>query len=137
MAQARVDVLREVRRGNPGEAQLCLQWCRYRYDDQSAEYGYRLVWRRAENGNIQPTRGQARIPSLGWARQLMDGAVREGWGDRDEATFSDATERLRRAGCVVDLTSGYVGWPDREPARRGVLTEQMIQDTHLIQAYMH
>lgn len=134
---ARVNVLREVRTGDAGDWQLCFQWCRYRFDDQPLQYGYRFVWRRAEDGSIQAARGQARISSLKQAKELMDQATREGWGDLDGDELDAAAERLRQAGCVVDLETGYVGWPDKEAAQKGNLSEQEIQDAKLIQSWTH
>lgn len=43
-----------------------------------------------------------------------------------------AAARLRRAGCDVDLTIGYSGWPSREAARSGRLTEEMIHDATMV-----
>lgn len=58
--------------------QLCLQWGRYIYDDNTEQAGYRFIWRRPD-GSIQP-RGPARIPSLADVKLLTDLAQREGWG---------------------------------------------------------
>jgi hypothetical protein len=63
-----------------GEWDLCFQWCRYNFDDDSHENGYRFIWRRP-NGNLQAARGQARIPSIRDIQQLVNIAKREGWGD--------------------------------------------------------
>lgn len=134
---ARVDVVREVRRGNAGEWQLCFHWCRYRFDGDEIMYGFRFVWRRPEDGSIQAARGQARIPNLNQARELMEQATRAGWGDRDWERMEAAAQRLRQAGCVVDLASGYVGWPDRDAAQRGQLTEQGVEDARLLADWAH
>jgi len=78
---ARVQVVNEVSEGIEGDWVLCLQWCRYLYDDGNLEQGYRFIWRRP-NGTLQPARGQARIPSLDWAQRLMDRARNAGWGNQ-------------------------------------------------------
>ena len=44
-------------------------------------YGYRFIWRTPE-GKLQPARGQARIPSIKIAKELMDYAIAEGWGEK-------------------------------------------------------
>ena len=49
---------------------LILQWCRYLYDDGSKEHGYRLI-RVSPERKLQPVRGQARLPSLKIAQELM------------------------------------------------------------------
>jgi hypothetical protein len=134
---ARVNVLREVRSGDVGEWQLCFHWCRYVLDDGAVQYGYRFVWRRKEDGSIQAARGQARIPSFAWAKELMDSAANAGWGNRDGDKLEDAAERLRLAGCVVDFGSGFVGWPDKEAAGKGHLTEEMIADARLLAEWSH
>ena len=77
---ARVQVVNEVSEGIANDWVLCLQWCRYLYDDGNMERGYRFIWRRP-NGNLQGARGQARIPTLTIAKQLIDKAIKEGWGD--------------------------------------------------------
>ena len=79
---ARVQIVNEVQKDNPksGHWVLCLQWCRYMYDDGNMEHGYRFIWRRP-NGSLQPARGQARIVSLKNAERLIAKARNEGWGD--------------------------------------------------------
>jgi hypothetical protein len=134
---ARVHVLREVRQGDVGEWQLCFHWCRYVLDDGLVQYGYRFVWRRKEDGSIQAARGQARIPSYRCAKELMDEAATAGWGDRDGDKLEGAADRLEKAGCVVDLNSGYVGWPDKHAAEKGHLTEALIADARLIAEWTH
>lgn len=79
---ARVQVIRETTDGPEGESRLCLQWCRYIYDNGNLEEGYRFIWRRPDD-SLQAARGQARIPSLKAARKLMDKAVSEGWGKKE------------------------------------------------------
>lgn len=80
---ARVQVVNQVsedREIGVGHWVLCLQWCRYLFDDGGMERGYRIIWRRP-NGNLQGARGQARIPSLDVAKELIDKAIEDGWGD--------------------------------------------------------
>jgi hypothetical protein len=45
--------------------------------------------------------------------------------------------RLRDVGCVVDLSSGYVGWPAKQAAEKGHLTEKLIADVRLIAEWTH
>lgn len=134
---ARVNVLREVRTGDVGEWQLCFRWCRYWLDDASVQYGYRFVWRRKEDGSIQAARGQARIPSFTCAKELMDNAEKAGWGDRDGDELEAAADRLRQAGCIVDIGSGHVGWPDKDAADKGRLNEEMIADARRLADWTH
>lgn len=84
----RVHVLKEVREDLGGGWKLCLQWCRYAYDQKavddneypSSETGYRFIWRKPNN-HLQAARGQARIPSFAVMSMLMEKASNEGWGD--------------------------------------------------------
>ena len=79
---ARVQVVNSVTLGDEGEWHICLQWCRYFYDDGRMQHGYRFIWVTPE-GNLQPARGQARLPSLKIAKELMAKAKAQGWGDYD------------------------------------------------------
>jgi len=79
-AAARVQVIREAARGNPNDWRLCLQWCRYVYDGGNMQEGYRFMWRRPD-GSLQAARGQARIPSIAIALELLQQAQQEGWGE--------------------------------------------------------
>lgn len=79
---ARVQVINEVVSNEDLKGKewvLCLQWCRYIYDDATIEMGFRFIWRRPD-GSLQAARGQARIPSLEEASLLMEKAKNEGWG---------------------------------------------------------
>lgn len=58
---------------------LCLQWGKYKYEDKSEETGYRFVYRKPD-GKLQ-TRGQARIPNMQDALDLINEAREQGWGD--------------------------------------------------------
>lgn len=79
---ARVQIINEVQKDKPQPDHwiLCLQWCRYLYDDGNMEQGFRFIWRRP-NGSLQPARGQARITSLKDAEKLIEMARNKGWGD--------------------------------------------------------
>ncbi len=80
----RVQVIHEVRQATEDDVPtLCLQWCQYVYEDGWSEHGYRFIWRR-ENGNLQPARGQARIPSIKVIEELVAQAKRDGWGDKKD-----------------------------------------------------
>jgi hypothetical protein len=76
---ARVQVIQEAVNGDPDDWRLCFQWCRYIYANGEMEEGYRYIWRRPD-GSLQAARGQARIPSIKVARQLMKEAEEAGWG---------------------------------------------------------
>lgn len=91
---ARVQVINEIaydesKVGN--DWVLCLQWCRYIYDDGTMQVGFRFIWRR-EDGKLQAARGQARIPSLEMATDLMNRAKELGWGHNE----SDADKKDNR-----------------------------------------
>ena len=82
MARARVQIVKEVKLEKPQYRGwvLCLQWCRYLYDNGNMQLGYRFIWRRPVSGALQPARGQARIPTLEDAETLIAMARSEGWG---------------------------------------------------------
>ena len=61
---------------------LCFQWCRYIYGNGHMQRGYRFIWRRPDD-SLKAARGQARIPSIAAAKELMDRAEKAGWGDGD------------------------------------------------------
>jgi len=71
----------EFRHLEKGDWALCLQWGKYVYDDGTEEEGYRFIWRK-DSGNLQPARGQARLPSLKVAELLIQAAREAGWGGR-------------------------------------------------------
>ncbi len=89
----RVQVLNEVVTGPADNWRLCFQRVRYIYDDATIQDGYRFIWRRPDN-SLQAARGQARLPSVRVATDLMAEATRQGWGshdaDNDDARFDDA-----------------------------------------------
>jgi hypothetical protein len=80
---ANVEILEEVQAKKTvhGGWRLCFQWCQYHYDDGNKQHGYRFIWRRP-NGNLQAGRGQARLPSIPIAAELMEIAKSQGWGDQ-------------------------------------------------------
>lgn len=58
---------------------LCLQFCRYCYDDGTTDTAYRVI-RRSREGNLKAQRGQAGIPDLNTLKSLVDKAEKAGWG---------------------------------------------------------
>jgi len=93
MAQTRVYVINETADPNSTDKNahhtLWIQWCRYVYDDGSSEMGYRFIWKKP-SGNLMPSRGQARIPSIDCIIRLVNEAQKNGWGDqKGEYHFSD------------------------------------------------
>jgi hypothetical protein len=80
--QARIQVIEEVSKDIGPDCKLCFQWCRYIYDKGGLEEGYRFIWRRPD-GSLQAARGQARIPSIKIAKQLMAEAEAAGWGKHE------------------------------------------------------
>lgn len=118
--------------------QLAFQWCRYvNQDDGTGRHGYRFIWYR--NGKMQPTRGQARIPSIGLATKLIDLAKSEGWGDHDGDRI-DAPDHARQANAtrqevLAAAARGVLQWNGGKPAGlRGVrlrgrpISETVIED---------
>ena len=85
---ARVQKINEVIKDWEDGWGLCLQWVRYIYDDGKMERGYRFIWR-DDQGKLRPQRGQACIPSLDIAKELIDKARREGWGDYEGGMVND------------------------------------------------
>lgn len=81
MAQTRVVKINEAQKGVKGDWVLCLQWCRYEFEDGTEQHGYRFIWRRP-NGTLQAARGQARIPSIPDILELIAEAIKGGWGHR-------------------------------------------------------
>jgi len=80
----RVQVVEEAKLEKPqyGGWVLCLQWCRYVYDNGKMELGFRFIWRRPGTGALQPARGQARITTLEDAETLIAMARNQGWGNK-------------------------------------------------------
>lgn len=86
MATVKYNKEHEVNRRYSNGWTLCFQWCRYVYDaedgeDRHDQRGYRFIWRRPD-GTLQAARGQARIPSIQDAMELMEAARKAGWGDQ-------------------------------------------------------
>ena len=80
----RVQVVNEVQEHHDKTRHaLCFQYARYFYDDGSMQAGYRFIWRYPPHHNLQPARGQARLPSIKAAQALMDAASSAGWGNHD------------------------------------------------------
>ena len=65
-----------------GDQKLYLQYGRWDYSDRNWQAGYRFIWEDAE-GRLIPARGQARLPSLAAAEELMAVAKAEGWGHHE------------------------------------------------------
>ena len=95
MAQGRVVVLNEVRTGKENKWQLCFQYCRYEYGDNTEENGYRFIWRRPD-GTMQAARGQARIPSIADIQFLTGKAISQGWGGHQHSMLSFQDEEVKK-----------------------------------------
>lgn len=63
---------------NINDWSLYFQYGTYNYDDNTSEDGYRFIWKRP-NGNLQPGRAQARIPSKTDIFELLALASKAGW----------------------------------------------------------
>jgi hypothetical protein len=97
MAQSgtRVQVLNNTEMDEGGEYKLCFQWCRYIYGDNTTpDYGYRFIWKTPQ-GKLLAHRGQARIKSIAKLNQLVDTAIKEGWGNYDGSAVA-ITEKKRK-----------------------------------------
>ena len=79
-SSARVQVLNETGLEMGAGWKVCLQWCRYVYNNGGLELGYRFIWRRPD-GSLQAARGQARLPSMAIIRELISMAEAAGWGN--------------------------------------------------------
>lgn len=79
---ARFQIIKEICTdgAETGDWKLCFQYGRYYYDEGGLDEGYRFIWRRPD-GSLQAARGQARIPSIEYAKNLMDKAIDAGWGN--------------------------------------------------------
>ena len=85
MAATKIKIHNEVRGPVTRGWQLCFQWCTYHYppDERptnvdSDQNGYRFIYRRPD-GNLNPSRGQARIPDADQLLDLLVEAQRQGW----------------------------------------------------------
>lgn len=74
-------VVKETSKPTGGGYVLYLQYGRFEYSDRPYQAGYRFIWKDPE-GRYITARGQARLPSLALAEELMNQARAEGWGDR-------------------------------------------------------
>jgi hypothetical protein len=79
-SSARVQILQETNLEMGSGWKVCLQWCRYVYNNGALETGYRFIWRRPD-GSLQAARGQARLPSMAVIQELISKAEAEGWGN--------------------------------------------------------
>ena len=75
---ANFKIINEVMINKGSGYKLCLHYGQYNYDDHLPEVGYRFIWRKP-NGNLQPARGQARIPDANDLYELISKAVAGGW----------------------------------------------------------
>lgn len=75
---ARVTVIESVEKMFPNKWTLCFQKVSYNYDKGKPENGYRFIWK-TNKGNLQPARGQARIPDSETLITLLENAKSEGW----------------------------------------------------------
>ena len=57
---------------------ICFQNVTYHWDDESEDDGYRFIWRNP-NGNLLPSRGQARIADAVTLNRLLKKAKSQGW----------------------------------------------------------
>lgn len=124
----RVKVVREAKTCDQpladGGWQLAFQWCRYvSQDDGACQYGYRFIW--YQNGKMKPTRGQARIPSIGLMAELIDRAKSEGWGHHDGDRIDTADDgqqaNATRRALLAAAARGDLQWNGGKPAGlRGV-----------------
>lgn len=87
---ANIEVLESVRSHNEQDRwNLLFQWVRFHYDnDQKAQQGYRFIWEDPD-GNLRPSRGQARIPNAANLLSLVHRATEAGWFVSVEATRTD------------------------------------------------
>ena len=79
-----VKVIHEVKRHEvENKWVLCFQYCKYVYDANTSETGYRFMWRQP-NGNLLSAKGQARIPKMSDILYLVSKAMEQGWGNLEE-----------------------------------------------------
>ena len=83
---AKVDILNQIKYKQKADGHvLCFQKCEIHYSTEKPEVGhvgYRFAWLK-DNGTLQVTRGQAILPSINIAIQLINDAIKEGWADID------------------------------------------------------
>ena len=79
--QTRVVVVDQINdHDRPNEWCLSFQRVRYVYENGDREEGFRFIWIR-DDGTLQAARGQARIPRLSVALNLIERAQQRGWPD--------------------------------------------------------
>lgn len=79
-----VKVIHEVKRREvENKWVLCFQYCKYVYNANSSETGYRFIWRNPD-GKLQGAKGQARIPKMSDILYLVSKAMEQGWGNLEE-----------------------------------------------------
>ena len=79
-----VKVIHEVKRHRvENKWVLCFQYCKYVYDANTSETGYRFMWRQP-NGKLLSAKGQARIPKMSDILYLVSKAMEQGWGNLEE-----------------------------------------------------
>lgn len=79
-----VKVIHEVKRHEvENKWVLCFQYCKYVYDANTSETGYRFMWRQP-NGKLLSAKGQARIPKMSDILYLVSKAMEQGWGNLEE-----------------------------------------------------
>ena len=79
-----VEIHREIQAPpEPNGWVLCFHEATWHFPHHT-EHGYRFMWRYPW-GDLQPARGQARLPSLARIQWFLDEARRQGWGDVDTA----------------------------------------------------
>lgn len=79
-----VKVIHEVKRHEvENKWVLCFQYCKYVYDANTSETGYRFMWRQP-NGKLLSAKGQARIPKMSDLLYLVSKAMEQGWGNLEE-----------------------------------------------------
>ena len=81
-----IQIINEVKKQAKDGDFLCLQQVIYPYADDKEKEGYRFIWRTSD-GNMIPSRGQARIPSLAITLELISKAMSEGWGNFSDDCF--------------------------------------------------
>lgn len=82
MASANVKIHNEVKAKAESGWILAFQYCTYTYDDGSTQDGYRFIWYRPDD-SLQAARGQARIPSVPMALNLIGEAIKRGWASNN------------------------------------------------------
>lgn len=87
----------EVKMKTSDRWELAFQWGWYVDQINGSRAGYRFIWLR--DGKLQPTRGQARLPSIRLIKALIRQAKDAGWGDLDGDRIEapEAPDHVRQA----------------------------------------